>query len=1215
MNTKSIIVFDVEPLEIITNKSDLELFYDELKKSHKMPSHKYDIFYQMDMSALKKQIITSTVSNIALESILDYFIPHISNIPDSITNKKKESHDVELSKQSKNVSIKLKEPKECIYKDIHINVAKHSSISIKGLLYTDYLSRNYLEYFMLDPISRYFLKPQFTFKVFKTNGYNAIDFDDTKREIDLLRSAIIQTDSVYNSHIEFQIKYNNSLLSDAYQYIYPSYKISKDNTKLGKILQIYISYDNEFNNMLAYNNIGYYSEYNKLLFPDSIVKEIINQLKYAVHSKELEKLHAYNKSQKQMEIFQKRRIAYAKFGLHDLYRLSKQQLEIVNKEYVVKNSKPLNENDKIIAFKFHEAIDSENEEEMKNLLEQAEKIQKSNNNLLICQHTISKVKLLLKNYKDIFEKSQTIQHALVSEYGTNVKDGVFCKICGELLIEIAEEDMENMTDYSASTDYDNLYVVISREISYILSTYVKFINIAAFNLRDIVKNITNTIKGKIREVESNVIKVKTAQKENIKITVELYIYVYAFAAICQLIYANSESISFKKEFIKGGKSLESPLVEKHSDKSFKSPFIQNSVDRVFGNASDQMHNKENINTKLRSLANNKENKADLQKIINDALYIIRTIKAVQIRKSEFVSHDGIKNALLTAYRWVLGKKYVSIKHSSLNYWIQNDVINYFLWGNYYINGDRKVLYENIKHEENRYISSSQTFLVNNFPENKPLMKSIHNVLGRNYDQIQKELSSNGIFGTLKQPKTWDNKYKSDSLQMIYEYMANKLYKEFPKNSKVLQEYYDKYVYLKNIEKKKFGKYKPRLLQPFSKVKYVENITVDNPGCVCEEFELFYTKDGKKEKITVKDVQDWLNNKEYDKVKSFYKASKKDGLDRKCSKCRTKEGKKINSLIVFYGFFEQRCPKGNLHEFMKNKCEKCGITNDIIVNRDESYYNKYKDVYDKIKKTEKNLLNALFTETKKKKVTEVATFPKYLVDFSSLTELNKIIKINENDFYNLGMFEHNKYEVIKQGKLNIKDMSDADAIKRNNSLFSYYIDIIRAYYTLKNSEASSTFPKELKNFLNEHSNKGVSKFENFDEANIEKCEYYKKNLSAKDFSMFLLQLLSSTLMMIYNQFIVIKKKEMGAEFIKLLYTNLLEAEKKLTVFMVKKTKLSFSIEDTEEEEDSNSKDILANEAEIDDEPVADQFSIDNMDVDLELDEDGDNDNLFVDINDK
>jgi hypothetical protein len=810
---------------------------------------------------------------------------------------------------------------------------------------------------------------------------------------------------------------------------------------------------------------------------------------------------------------------------------------------------------------------------------------------VVCPHIIAKADLLLDKYKSYTEKNDKIKLTMGYFSSADYEYGIFCKICGEKLIEeenwdITINSLENYSSNKYEDTYDSLYFSIYKEISYIFNNFIEFKTFVS-DISKIIRNISDVLKGEIRSIESNIVKIKTLSKENSATILNIYIYIYAFAFIAQLIYTN-DNIAFKKTLFRGGKS---DIIEKKKIKT---------VDT-------------DIKSRLKAkLSNTESNKKRLQSLMSDAISLIKRIKSQDIQKSESISIDNIKPLFLKAYRWILNINYTTIESSTENYFIQNNIIDYFVYAN------NQAHYNN----KSEYIEPIFPHLLP-FVDEK-FFKNINIVLGRKYDQINKDISKNiSIFDTLVEPKKWNsNVYTNDSIICLYDYIKNELFSEnvTDKNLK-LNDFYEKYKYINELEEKNRQEFRKSQLKPFISMNIIIHPYPLRKLCTCVP-KFFYRKVDKKGKLgskqtfTKEEINKWLEEKNYVKIKEF------NSLDLFFEECNCE--KSDTNIEIFYKYYQETCPIGELHSFNKDKCSKCGITNETIEKKDTKFYNKFKDKFEKSRKRKR------IEERPIKKITKLIEFPKWELTTDSINKFSKKFNIPILDIYNIGLYEKQDYDEVKSKKLNLSEgLTEDDHIKRNNILFDYYLYIIRNYYVLRSSEFSINLPIYLKELLKKFSNKDIiKKLSIINEDFIDKYRYYKKTLSPKNLSNFLLNSISQLFLDILDIFNSANIKKMGDKFLELMYNNISAFDKNLSKFTIKRFVRSSNIEveenvaskETDELEakaDDYDDSFLEDEApkEIEEEGAIEEepediFSLNDMDI-----EDYDEDTLYKDVADK
>jgi predicted DNA-binding protein YlxM (UPF0122 family) len=124
---------------------------------------------------------------------------------------------------------------------------------------------------------------------------------------------------------------------------------------------------------------------------------------------------------------------------------------------------------------------------------------------------------------------------------------------------------------------------------------------------------------------------------------------------------------------------------------------------------------------------------------------------------------------------------------------------------------------------------------------------------------------------------------------------------------------------------------------------------------------------------------------------------------------------------FFRFYENRCPKGALHEFGEGtKCSKCNIDNSYILNSNSkdamNYYREFKSTY--IKERDEFSLAETPTPTKAKPVPDVGKYEKeyanWTFNFNVVLDLANKLKVNHRLISALGSVEKQEYNDIQSG---------------------------------------------------------------------------------------------------------------------------------------------------------------------------------------------------------
>ena len=1010
-------------------------------------------------------------------------------------------------------------------------------------------------------------------------------------------------------------KYNDTL--QVQQQIAVKYQYILD--KIHMITGYDFTYNNLFNiltSLYNFKHIQLFNYFNKLTIKGN--EYLYKDIEFIIKSLSTDNLYEKEKYKKLFELYKKQKISYSKFKIKDINLLSNEQLSVVQNQYD-KDTNPVLSRDNILAISLSRAIEDDNKNLIIKLLDDLYKELKINptkistyttfiknkiGDNIICPHIILKANIIVKS-KNVFDRNDRIAKDVVINYADPSIDesAYFCKICGEKLADIDDTGMaatsyEMYTVNIQSNDYDRLYTIIYNELVYIFNNFV--IIGTSINVTRIVKNICIQIKNAIGSIESNLLKIKTIGKEDSSLIINIYIYIYAFAFLTQLVYAN-DSISFRKELVYGARS----------------PFIQ------YANRKSDKSTINDIKSKTKNTAKNRQN---LQNVINDALMILKKIKSSDIQKTSSISMDSIKILFMDAYKWVLNINFSIISYSTVDYFIQDNIINYFI----YIYNQKQ--YRSNRPTINRIDADKLPFLIRNV--NNTTFKQVSNVLGKTYKEIHD--SKEEIYKHLIKIDKWTNdKYKLKGSDFLYEYIKNGIYLLSPLSPKSIG-FYSAYLDLQEEDRVRKLKSKFFVLKPYYKLlnsykdfnREYEIINSVEKQCKCDDQIYVYEisdKTNKEYKFTKKEIIRWIEENNKTQLDLFKKMHLTNII------CNCVSTSKFKHIDIFYKFYENVCPEGDLHNYViyKNEyvCSRCKISADIFETRNKKYYEKYKKVYEKTKFKEDKDTKKLFGQ-KISKIVKSKEYNIWKIRSDKMTDLSDLLNISLDELYGIGLYEKHDYNQIKLGNVNLlKDLTYEQYTKKNNHLYDYYLFIIRSYYTLRSSEYLTLLPIHIRNIINKYYVKDIGKkLPLINEDFIETYRFQKRHISAEEMSNFLLFSICDTLIRIYEIFVKNNLDKMGYDFISALYDNILNFEKKLTNFIVLKIKKTHKIEEYEnidsvriDLDENNNEDFdnvnqdeetMSLEEAADDDIIEDEFSLDHVDV-----EEYDEDVLYKDLIDK
>lgn len=591
---EKIIVYNLEPSSTIHSKNKKEIFFDEWKGSKK----NIEAFYEMEKYEEENKFIESSIDSILIRQLMSYIIPIIEFIPASLRQMSRNPAKViEPQKSVKNgIIFKVDYDTKCLFNGEFIMVSKFSTINIIGFRLNhkkcnSLSSKEYAEFYFSNNIKK-----------------------TLNNLIDLVKS--INDHHIYRFNLKPKVERVEKI-----PLVHP--KCSNIIIKLNKILDIDLCHAYHDVTVLNIFNTKNYTYYNKLELTNS--SDIFDIIKYEHKIDKFKSVQESIYDKIRYEMYRKQNIAVKKFKTSDLSKLSKNQLAILEKEY----SLPVGME---AANALYKAMDENDIPEIKKNLKKVSGV---------CEHNIFKANLLLEKYNSVAEKNQKIRNRLTQFIDNTISDSCYyCRICGEELYKI-----DNMTQVAPSNkeysnyNYDAIYILIYKEVLYIANNFVEFGNTHKLSIYSIIHNTTDLIKNEILSIESNLIKIKTLGKEDIKVIISIYIYIYTFAILSNLIFMN-KFIKFKKSLFELNRS----------------PYI-----------------------KVGSRSATKNTKAlQLQKICSDAINILKDVKYKDLQNSKIIEISMLKAKFFEILRWVMSISNETLQYSSESYWESNNPIIEYL---------------------------------------------------------------------------------------------------------------------------------------------------------------------------------------------------------------------------------------------------------------------------------------------------------------------------------------------------------------------------------------------------------------------------------------------------------------------------------------------------------------------------------------------------------
>ncbi len=247
----------------------------------------------------------------------------------------------------------------------------------------------------------------------------------------------------------------------------------------------------------------------------------------------------------------------------------------------------------------------------------------------ICPHEIYLGILYSKTYKNPIERDEIISKKLKESFAeVELLGEVSCRICSEIFEDnkgIEYGVFNRLTNVQAD-EYDKLYKTIWEEMIMAVSRYVVIEKSYKLKIGKIIETSAAMIRNEIGTIQHEIMKNKTATAFQIEKTIDVYIYIYIFAVLTQLIFMNEHEMQFAST---------SAVVYSRAKKGAREATLN-----------------QKIHQKIQT------GQPRLQELINRALSFVRIIKGPEIESSSYITMDTLKNAFVKAYKWVYSLNYV-----------------------------------------------------------------------------------------------------------------------------------------------------------------------------------------------------------------------------------------------------------------------------------------------------------------------------------------------------------------------------------------------------------------------------------------------------------------------------------------------------------------------------------------------------------------------------
>jgi len=1088
----TITIFDTADAEPTQNKTSRQLEYENMAKAALLPMHNYRIFYEHAMAAELSAVPNTTILSI----VLKYISRYVQCVAMSTNDPPDRFHIVIQNEQPINVLLdgrsvmwpSRKQLKVCGIKILNDLIPIYN----RGFL----RQYDYVNQLQLLASGKYGLTDGTQKFTQQRPGFARIDFGDhtilfteepqAHHVIYKVVNFIKQSKDYFNANAQMPARYSVELANR-----HKSIDLPKSKTyPLGYSVKIL-----ELLNPLQYarfGNVFYFDVLFNLdrqeLTPLYHVAEIIGidsetfKTEYAQKRKKITEQTQYMREvaashKKITDDTIKRIIALEKYNTPHISELDDKQIKVVNLEFT-RRSVPQHESHAELKKAFAAMIDAQykNFESLKKATAKVEtltEISKDSRNLLPsgdCPHFYYKCKLTLSDPAN----PQNIRSYLIANYGLpSDSTGYYCKICGGKLAELDNATQISFAEASSmAVVEDPLQMAIYKEATFIINLVVRFKDLMP--VKPLIASITTGLRGPLSVEETKLYRSKTAAADSIADTLNLYICIYIYAALCALMVNNPGKIMFARE-----KPSESRGVKGGRHKTFNRhnntlDEANSSIEKTYKFAQGGNVTTETDSKKAEAL------------IIKQALILLLGSKEVVINKLKNMSVALIKAIFGVAYKWALNHiKPIAVTEAQAYVYKELDPVY-----------DYAFLFKKASGVKLKY-TDTEKILGRSLPAIET--DRVRDILRYDTMPLADEITMDEKTPA-KATAALALKYATDSYNYVAQYMRGHIYTQnvVPLHPQVAQ-FREKYEYIKDLEavaliRAKILKLRPSLLLDFDIKNRHDYSYIDITQHYCSSGELHKvgayvyasrakktggarqtkTRYGAADEITYtkKEILGWLmeNNKE-----KLAELSNLRVVNEKCEKCGqlirdasgNLGGKSMTKLFnaqdnenAFYQYFDSRCPLGNLHEIVDGKCSKCGLN--TAKPRNEEYYNKYFNVF---VGNQKEKLKISIASLKRKPPQSIhSDVLEWTPTLKYTSELSQLSNVNYNIIINIGLTEGLKWPEIEQSKVNpSKALYSFKA--RSLKFKSHILNLVRMFNLIKNHRNVVELPKDLKEVFN------------------------------------------------------------------------------------------------------------------------------------------------------
>lgn len=488
-----------------------------------------------------------------------------------------------------------------------------------------------------------------------------------------------------------------------------------------------------------------------------------------------------------------------------------------------------------------------------------------------------------------------------------------------------------------------------------------------------------------------------------------------------------------------------------------------------------------------------------QYVIKSALLLLIISKEPIISRIRNMSIGMVKAIFANAYRWAMQHAKPihmaqrELKHNNSDDLIANCYYNYLLFA-------RRMEFYTLAANSNTY---KIPLLANNPAEILDL--EIKDII----DQFA-QTTMPKQWHAVKQP-TFMDKFSYMSFRATFDLLLSRIMfgLAVPRDPR-LDEYEERYAELWKMEKKLRWIQHSRTAANIAVVQIKNNLVRKYNNFAQEHIDLLrhYCPDGSLHKIdecvylnsnkrevslTRKQITNWLESaikpdgeKAREELAKFREMKL---VDMKCSKCNTyvltakskMRGpnalvdmfKQLDDINAFFQYYENRCPKGNLHEYVDGKCS-CGYDVTYAKTKNSDYYKKYIDSFEDMQKKKNeqaraNIENLRATLSYKRRP---PVLPKYEYSLKNTAEWSKLLDVSYNILVNLGLTEGLYFEEIASNKIN-PSKEPYSFVTRSIKLKGHVLWVLRTINLLNNYKNDVFMHAELKELIGLSVNKSSS----------------------------------------------------------------------------------------------------------------------------------------------